>query len=180
MLFAFLFILAGAETPLMRKDKKHAETKDSTVLADTLGPDTLLSDSASGEPDTTLMDSMQLAIYKHNKMVDDSIRLDSMNRAKSTGVDAPVKFSAQDSMVYRASDKLAFLYGSSNVVYQNMDLSSADITMNMDSSLVRATGVKDTIGDLQGRPVFKMGDTQYDSDTIAFNFKTKKGFINNV
>ena len=52
--------------------------------------------------------------------------------------------------------------------------------MNMDSSLVRATGVKDTIGDLQGRPVFKMGDTQYDSDTIAFNFKTKKGFINNV
>ena len=50
----------------------------------------------------------------------------------------------------------------------------------MDSSLVRATGVKDTIGDLQGRPVFKMGDTQYDSDTIAFNFKTKKGFINNV
>ena len=99
MLFAFLFILAGAETPLMRKDKKHAETKDSTVLADTLGPDTLLSDSASGEPDTTLMDSMQLAIYKHNKMVDDSIRLDSMNRAKSTGVDAPVKFSAQDSMV---------------------------------------------------------------------------------
>ena len=83
-------------------------------------------------------------------------------------------------MVYRASDKLAFLYGSSNVVYQNMDLSSADITMNMDSSLVRATGVKDTIGDLQGRPVFKMGDTQYDSDTIAFNFKTKKGFINNV
>ena len=25
-----------------------------------------------------------------------------------------------------------------------------------------------------------MGDTQYDSDTIAFNFKTKKGFINNV
>ena len=180
MLFAFLFILAGAETPLMRKDKKHAETKDTTVLADTLGPDTLLSDSASGEPDTTLMDSMQLAIYKHNKMVDDSIRLDSMNRAKSTGVDAPVKFSAQDSMVYRASDKLAFLYGSSNVVYQNMDLSSADITMNMDSSLVRATGVKDTIGDLQGRPVFKMGDTQYDSDTIAFNFKTKKGFINNV
>ena len=25
-----------------------------------------------------------------------------------------------------------------------------------------------------------MGETQYDSDTIAFNFKTKKGFINNV
>ena len=52
--------------------------------------------------------------------------------------------------------------------------------MNMDSSLVHATGMRDTTGALQGRPVFKMGETQYDSDTIAFNFKTKKGFINNV
>ena len=52
--------------------------------------------------------------------------------------------------------------------------------MNMDSSLVHATGTRDTTGALQGRPVFKMGETQYDSDTIAFNFKTKKGFINNV
>ena len=61
-----------------------------------------------------------------------------------------------------------------------MNLTSADITMNMDSSLVHATGTRDTTGALQGRPVFKMGETQYDSDTIAFNFKTKKGFINNV
>ena len=83
-------------------------------------------------------------------------------------------------MVYNAKNKYAFLYGNSSVVYQNMDLKSADIKMNMDSSLVHATGAKDSTGALQGRPVFKMGDTQYDSDTIAFNFKTKKGFINNV
>ena len=180
MLFAFLFILAGAETPLTGKDGKHTKKQSTTVLADTLGLDSLLHGMNTGEPDTAQMDSMQLAVFRHNKQVDDSIRLDNMNRAKSTGVDAPVNFAAEDSMVYRASDKLAFLYGNSSVKYQNMNLQSADITMNMDSSLVHATGVRDTTGELQGRPVFKMGDTQYDSDTIAFNFKTKKGFINNV
>ena len=180
MLFAFLFIVAGATAPLARKEKKQRLKQTNAVPADTLGLDSLFAEPKSAEPDTTLMDSLALAIYHHNKLVDDSIRLDSINRAKSTGVDAPVKFAAEDSMVYRASDKLAFLYGNSNVTYQNMNLASADITMNMDSSLVHATGARDTAGTLQGRPVFKMGDTQYDSDTIAFNFKTKKGFINNV
>ena len=180
MLLTFILVVAGAYMPAARKDKRQKTNKDSIALADTLGQDSIIPVADSNEPDTTLMDSLALAIYRHNKQVDDSIRLDSINRAKSTGVDAPVKFAAEDSMVYRASDKLAFLYGNSNVSYQNMNLTSADITMNMDSSLVHATGMRDTTGALQGRPVFKMGETQYDSDTIAFNFKTKKGFINNV
>ena len=180
LLFAFLFVMASTNLPLAGKGKKQKKNADSVVLADTLGRDSIMPHIAEGEPDTTKMDSMALAIYRHNRQVDDSIRLDSINRKKSTGIDSPVKFAAQDSMVYNAQNKYAFLYGNSNVVYQNMDLKSADMRMNMDSSLVHATGARDTSGVLQGRPVFKMGDTQYDSDTIAFNFKTKKGFINNV
>ncbi len=180
LFFVFLFIVASADMPQVRKNKRQNKKTDTLALADTLELDTLLQKIKGSEPDTTLMDSLALAIYHHNKQIDDSIRLDSINRAKSTGVDAPVNFSAVDSMVYRASDKLAFLYGNSRVDYQNMNLSSADITMSMDSSLVHATGARDTSGVLQGRPVFKMGETQYESDTIAFNFKTKKGFINNV
>ena len=181
MFFAFLFIMASADMPMVRKDKKQKNAViHTTVPADSLELDSILHTSAGEEPDTTLMDSLALAIYHHNKQIDDSIRLDSINRAKSTGVDAPVNFSATDSMVYRASDKLAFLYGNSNVDYENMNLKSADIMMNMDSSIVHATGARDTSGTLQGRPVFKMGQVQYESDTISYNFKSKKGFINNV
>ena len=61
-----------------------------------------------------------------------------------------------------------------------MDLTSDRIALSMDSSLVRATGTADTTGEVKGQPVFKMGSDEYESDTIAFNFKTKKGFINNV
>ena len=181
MFFAFLFIMASADMPMVRKDKKQKNAATHTMVpADSLELDSILHTSAGEEPDTTLMDSLALAIYHHNKQIDDSIRLDSINRAKSTGVDAPVNFSATDSMVYRASDKLAFLYGNSNVDYENMNLKSADIMMNMDSSIVHATGASDTSGTLQGRPVFKMGQAQYESDTISYNFKSKKGFINNV
>ena len=131
--------------------------------------------------DTTTMDSLELAIYKHNKAVDDSLALDSINRSKKNGIDAPVKYSAKDSLTYEASTGTAHLYGDSHVEYLNMDLKSEKIYMILDSSLVHATGVMDsTAGRLTGTPVFKMGSDEYQSDTMAFNFKTKKGLITQV
>lgn len=130
--------------------------------------------------DTMAMDSLQKAIWKHNKLIDDSLHADSLNRQRKNGIDAPVTYSAEDSMVYEGATKRAYLYGKSHVTYENMDLESEQISMSMDSSLVHATGAVDTTGAKFGTPVFKMGSDSYESDTMAFNFKTKKGLINNV
>ena len=132
--------------------------------------------------DTTKMDSLQKAIWKHNKVVDDSIRLDSINRKKSGGIDAPVNYQADDSLVYDAHSKVAHLYGNSNVKYENMDLTSDRISMDLDKSNVRASGTADSTeeGGVKGKPVFKMGSDTYDTDTIKFNFTSKKALINNV
>ena len=136
----------------------------------------------TAEVDTLSMDSLQLAVYHHNKAVDDSIRADSINRASKRGIDAPVTYSANDSLVYDAMTKDAKLYGNSEVKYENMDLKSDKIRMNLDSSLVHATGSPDSTekSGIKGRPVFVMGADNYDTDTIAFNFKTKKGLVRNA
>lgn len=136
----------------------------------------------TAEIDTLSMDSLQLAVYHHNKAVDDSIRADSINRASKQGIDAPVTYSANDSLVYDAMTKDAKLYGKSEVKYENMDLKSDKIRMNLDSSLVHATGSPDSTekSGIKGRPVFVMGADNYDTDTIAFNFKTKKGLVQNA
>lgn len=131
-------------------------------------------------PDTTKMDSLQLAIYHHNKAIDDSLAFDSLNRQKKNGIDAPVQYSANDSIIYEGTSGLAFLYGDSHVKYENMDLKSDKVYMSMDSSLVHATGSRDTTGAIIGTPVFVMGGDTYESDTMAFNFKTKKGLISDV
>lgn len=182
LLFAFIFVMADTSLPLFKENDNGRAQNDSLSVGDTVSSDSVPADSAdkSGEPDTTNMDSLQLAIYHHNKQVDDSIRLDSINRKKSGALDAPVTFSSEDSMVYDAKSKVARLYGNSNVKYQNMDLSSDRIQMSLDSSLVRATGTADSTGAISGTPVFTMGQDKYESDTMAFNFKTKKGFIYNV
>ena len=131
--------------------------------------------------DTTTMDSLELAIYKYNRAVDDSLALDSINRHQKNGIDGPVEYSADDSLTYDATRSIANLYGNSKVKYLNMDLASEKIYMSLDSNLVHATGkIDSTTNELTGTPVFKMGSDEYQNDTMAFNFKTKKGLITNV
>ena len=182
--------MAGTNVPFFKSKKKGTDSKhpiennDSTNNNST---DSIPNDSTahrSAVVDTTAMDSLQKAIYLYNKQIDDSVRLDSINRTKSNGINAPVEYSADDSLVYVANSRLAHLYGNSKVKYENMDLESEKVAMSMDSSLVHATGVRDTADHtgktLVGTPVFKMGNDSYESDTMAFNFKTKKGLISNV
>ena len=131
--------------------------------------------------DTTQMDSLELAIYKYNKVIDDSLARDSINKRRKNGIDSPVEYAANDSLVYEAGTSRAFLYGSSTVKYQNMDLASENISMSLDSNLVYATGKMDsTTHQMTGTPVFKMGSDQYEQTEMMFNFKTKKGFITDV
>ena len=195
LLSVFLCVLAGVPSVPVQDSNHQVTIFDSLFLSDSLPIDSIPVDSfpqdtvvnakarpaaAAMKRDTTQMDSLQLAIYKHNKAVDDSLALDSINRAKKNGIDSPVEFSADDSLVYVASSGMSFLYGNSHVTYQNMDLRSENIYMCMDSSLVHATGARDSLGVLFGNPVFKMGSDTYESDTMAFNFKTKKGLIQQV
>lgn len=177
-LFAAVCILADTTGPF--PDKKKDRASADTIIA---GNDSLVNDSTIISPDdTTHMDSLTLAIWHHNKAIDDSIRLDSINRAKKNGIDAPVKYTAEDSLVYRAGSKTAYLFGNSTVDYESMNLQSDKIHLSLDSSLVHAMGSPDSTAEdgIKGKPVFKMGQDTYDTDTMSFNFKTKKGFIKNV
>ena len=190
MLSVVLFMLA--EIPFApRQDNTWGMRGDTLVVADSVPIDSLFQDTiiskgahqaaAAMKRDTAMMDSLELAIYLHNKAVDDSLTLDSLNRQRKHGIDSPVEFSANDSLLYQAGNGMAFLYGDSHVKYQNMDLKSEKIYLSLDSSLVHATGGRDTTtNQLFGNPVFQMGSDTYESDTMAFNFKTKKGFIQQV
>ena len=182
--FVVVFAMASVNMPVPQ-GKKTKKTKASAVVIDTLLKGQSPKDSKAVDkniPDTTKMDSLQLAIYHHNKAIDDSIRADSMMRARSNGIDAPVKYSAEDSLVYDAESGTAYLYGNSKVDYENMKLTSDKVHMNLDKSTVRATGTVDSTaeGGIKGKPVFTMGKDEYKSDTMAFNFKSKKGLIKGV
>lgn len=82
--------------------------------------------------------------------------------------------------MFMAGDSYAFLYGDGKVNYQNIELTAEKMTMSLDSSIVHAVGLPDSTGTLVGKPVYKEGSEMYESETMSYNFKSKKGFITNV
>ncbi|MBO4430081.1 MAG: LPS-assembly protein LptD [Bacteroidaceae bacterium] len=106
---------------------------------------------------------------------------DSIRKAqKKSALEAPVVYTAKDSMTFYMDTKTAFLFGNADVKYQNINLTSENIHMNMDSSTVHAVYGLDSLGNKYGKPVFKEGSEEYKTETMSYNFKTKKGFITNL
>ena len=173
-------ILGAANTDVSDSVGKEQTVNTQLMPYSAKSDSTVIDTTTQVFADTAKMDSLQKAIWMHNKAIDDSLRADSINRQRKNGIDAPVEYTAEDSMTYEGASGLAHLYGQSHVKYQDMDLQSDQIFMQLDSSLVHATGSLDSLGKKFGTPIFKMGSDSYENDTIAFNFKTKKGLISDV
>ncbi|MEG2513936.1 MAG: putative LPS assembly protein LptD, partial [Bacteroidaceae bacterium] len=118
---------------------------------------------------------------KADTLVTDTATVDSASivTPKKQALNAPVIYEANDSIVFTQGG-FAHLYGQAKVNYEKIELAADIITMNMDSSTVFATGIIDTLGVMKGAPIFKDGETPYESKEMRYNFKTKKGFIKNV
>lgn len=129
--------------------------------------DTLTSVTAPILPDTALL------------AVPDSLANDSVAPKKRDELEAPVTYQSKDSMVwYKNGD--AYLYGEGQVNYQQIELKANEITIDLDNSTVYAQGTTDSTGAVTGRPIFADGGTPYESKTMSYNFKSRKGLINNV
>ena len=128
---------------------------------------------------TLLLDSLAVVNPADSVAVSSADTIPQKKKNDADAVEDPVYYESSDSMVWSRTGN-AYLYGDCSVKYQKIQLDAAVISMNMDSSVVRAHGVTDSTGVATGIPVFRDGDTPYESDKISYNFKSKRGYINNV
>ena len=94
-------------------------------------------------------------------------------------LDHVVEFNAKDSIILFGRNH-AVMYGNGKILYGDIDMSAAQISMDMDSSQVQAIGVPDSVGELKGNPVFKDNSGEYESKVMKYNFKTKRGYITDI
>lgn len=107
----------------------------------------------------------------------DTLKRDSIHKEQK--INAPIVYEASDSIVLTGKGT-AHLYGKAKINYEKIELTAEIIDLNSDSSLVYARGVPDTLGQKQGTPVFKDGDTPYESEAIRYNFRSGKAFVYNI
>lgn len=165
-------VLAGTHIPAKSAHYVCSDSitilKDSIAIADSLRKVAAL-DSMRGY--TIYVDSTQWA--------KDTARVDTTPYSKNS-LDAPVVYTASDSITFDMFESRANLYGNSQVEYQNLELSAEEISISLDRSLVHASGRKDSVGELIGKPLFRQGEEEYEPDRISYNFKSRKAYITNV
>lgn len=109
----------------------------------------------------------------------DTLNNQSRIRRIKVDLDNVVEFVAKDSLVMRGQNSV-YMYGQSTVSYGDIKLDAAQIEMDMDSSIVYAVGQPDSLGKMQGTPVFVDKSGEYASQTMRYNFKTERGLISDV
>ena len=134
---------------------------------DTLSVDSLASvrDSLALEADTTLTPTAT------DTLANETVELFKL--------EAPVTFSAQDSLVM-TGDNVMYFFGPSDVKYQTMSIEANYLKIVSDSSEVYAQYVLDSLGQPTAKPKFADGDQKFESTTMKYNFKTGQGFITDV
>ena len=110
----------------------------------------------------------------------DSVEAPETKPQPKSGLTAPVYYQSSDSMIMMHNGT-AYLHGKGDLRFEKMELTSEYIRMNIDSSLIYAHGVWDTLEyEWKGKPVFKDGKDEYETNEITYNIKTQRGYIRHV
>lgn len=112
--------------------------------------------------------------------INDSLAVDSVDVEEDSFLDAPIFYDARDSAVYDAINEKVLLYGAAVVKYEDIELEADYIEYSFAENMVYASGVEDSTGTIVGKPKFRDGDQEFEPLSLSYNFKTKKGYIEEV
>jgi len=100
---------------------------------------------------------------------------------KKDGLQSEVKSHAEDSTIVDQVHEITYLYGKARVTYEDFELDADYIRVDQKNHLLFAKGMIDPVThQYLGKPISKQGkDKPLLSDSLLFNYKTKKGKIYN-
>lgn len=101
-------------------------------------------------------------------------------RLAKSALKTKVKYSAKDSIIYNAQNQEVFLYGQAKVIYDDLTLDADFIKIELNKTLVHATGVTDSSGYTHGTPVFNQGGNEYKVQRVSYNYRSKKGYLSEL
>jgi len=90
-------------------------------------------------------------------------------------LDTRVEYSAKDSIPFDIKNQVVYLYGDAEMQYGDINLTAAYIMIDFRKKELFASGLPDSLGQLQGKPVFVEGSQDFESKELRYNFETQRG-----
>jgi lipopolysaccharide assembly outer membrane protein LptD (OstA) len=141
-----------------------------------------------GQKNNNISNPDSLKLIRTNRLITDSIRVitDSLTSSKveppvkKTKLNSKVDYAAKDSLRFDVKSQKVFLYQDADIKYEDIKLKAAYVEIDFQKNLVNATGLPDSTGQDVGIPDFTQGNQTFKSKSMAYNFKTKEGYIQTV
>jgi lipopolysaccharide export system protein LptA len=112
-----------------------------------------------------------------------SIIPDSL-RSLDSDLETTVVYTSEDSTIMDVDGETIYLYGNSKVVYGDIELKADFIQLSWGKNEVFAHGMPDStkmVGEkVKGKPIFTQGQDSYNTDTIRYNFKSRRAIIKRI
>ena len=182
IVFFFLFALTLSGCRIQKVTGDTEETVDPVSVDSVQQP--MVSEQ---ESDTTIADNVQRTADSLQSQIDDiqhpvdSINQQSVSDSQSkTFLEDKIERSCNDSTIQDFRNNKIRYYGGAKVVYEDITIEADFIEFDFETRTVFAKGLLDSVGKLHGTPVFIEGDKRYQSESMTFNFETKKGIITKV
>ena len=171
-------------TSLMAMPTLPIRYHDTIVLfLNPISPDTLPLAQNDSIP---ISDSIALSMdaFKTDSLLPDTLKPRSKRPVKAKRSDSAIEVqvicSASDSSYRDISQKKIYYYGNAEAKYDDIIITAGCLEFDLESSTCRARGIVDSLGILQGQPIFKQGESTFEAKEMLYNFKTKKGIITKV
>lgn len=185
--FCLVFLILG--TPILYGQQKRIPENAIAPVSDSYKK--ILYTPVTSRPEKTALTVMwndfsrytglkQAAVGLSVADLDSLARLDSIRA--HTQLEAPAFSTARDSVVedFKDGKTMLYYYGDVKVTYDNMEITAQYMEYNADTRTVFATGVIDSTGVMQGKPVMKEGSNNYEMESVYYNFISRKARINNM
>ena len=167
---AITFASRGAVAVTEQDDDLDLEVVSDSIAVDTAS----ISDSLG-----VLVDSIKNVVKDSALEHVDTVPRKSRIRREKVDIDNVITINSSDSLILLGRNK-ALMYGDGKVNYGDLKLEAAQIEVDMRDKTVFAVGRPDSVGELQGKPVFEQGGSSYETKTMSYNFKTKRAYITDV
>ncbi len=118
-------------------------------------------------------------LIKKDSVITDTVLM-KLRRPASSAIDSKITYKAAELIKRDIINKRFILVKNAEINYGDLEIKADSIVINMKTNLLFAIGRRDTTGKITGKPAFKQGSNQFESDELTYNFKTRKALIKNI
>ena len=176
--FSFALLMSGCRT--LKVAGEVNENQDAIKSVKVSPNDSLKKDNDTADIVNTDTVSSQNIINDSLAKGDTVVQKEQPAPKQVSFIDDKIERSCNDSTIQDFKNNKIYYYGDAKVVYEDITIEAAFIEFDFENRTVFAKGLLDSTGKLYGTPVFLEGDQTYHSETMKFNFDTKKGIITKV